>query len=35
MQARRREAWEARRRVAQSGGLSPWDGRHVRPGPAT
>jgi hypothetical protein len=35
MQARRREAWEARRRVAQSGGLAPGDGRHVGPGPAT
>jgi hypothetical protein len=35
MQARHREAWEARRRVAQSGGLAPEDGRHVVPDPAT
>jgi hypothetical protein len=27
--------WEARRRVAQSGGPAPGDGRHVGPGPAT
>jgi hypothetical protein len=35
MQARRREAWEACRRVAQSGGLVLGYGRHVGPGPAT
>jgi hypothetical protein len=35
MQARRREAWEARRRVARSGGPALGDGRHVGPGPAT
>jgi hypothetical protein len=35
MQARHREAWEARRRVAQLGGLAPGDGRHAGPSPAT
>jgi hypothetical protein len=35
MQAHSREAWEARRRVAHSGGPAPGDGRHVGPGLAT
>jgi hypothetical protein len=29
------DAMQARRRVAQSGGPAPGDGRHVGPGPAT
>jgi hypothetical protein len=35
MQAHRREAWEARRRVAQSGGPAPGDGRYMVLGLAT
>jgi hypothetical protein len=35
MQAHCKEAWEARRRVAQLGGLALGDGRLEGPGPAT